>query len=451
MSTYVNAINITTSPEQKVYLGDNPNTSTDEGGWRNVAAGIPVTGVTRTLSDDKRIITRPDPDPSPKPQGNAIKMTDYYVHLHEVQHFLPTFSATANQQITWWRWLDGGGSAGPSHQWCRYDLVHGLDYIRSNHLDMNANEDYVNQRDIDVAVNEACKEVVTSLTSSFDFLTAMAEAKETMETILLLLKAVRSPLKTLFKAVKGRSGSNKLANIHKTATNAWMLYRYGVMPIMYQIQDAVNLLKDLKHKFYTCRATRTLAFKTHVPAKLPEAPLRTDEITVCYYTKKQTTIKITATGKAFFENVFQRFIDQVTINPALTLWELIPFSFVVDWFVDVGGTIECWTAGAYNAAAQQAFCYAIKREEVIEHYSYVVQNQKITRTVDHYGTASYGDVRSEHLLLAREYKDLYDRHVFTPGDIKLFINPFMNWKRWLDSYVLSLKPACKALRNIKRL
>lgn len=33
-------------------------------------------------------------------------------------------------------------------------------------------------------------------------------------------------------------------------------------------------------------------------------------------------------------------------NPALVLWEMVPFSFAVDWFLDIGGYLE--SLGALN-------------------------------------------------------------------------------------------------------
>lgn len=45
-----------------------------------------------------------------------------------------------------------------------------------------------------------------------------------------------------------------------------------------------------------------------------------------------------------------------SLNPASIAWELLPFSFVIDWFIDVGSTIRSLeTALLYNRAFKQGF------------------------------------------------------------------------------------------------
>ena len=43
----------------------------------------------------------------------------------------------------------------------------------------------------------------------------------------------------------------------------------------------------------------------------------------------------------------------------------------------------------------------------------------------------------------------YSRNIFTPRDVQLQLDVFLNWKRMLDAWVLGQKPIIKGLRSLK--
>lgn len=61
-------------------------------------------------------------------------------------------------------------------------------------------------------------------------------------------------------------------------------------------------------------------------------------------------------------------ISKFQLNPLQTGWEIIPFSFVIDWFVNVGKTLSAWsflaTQTDYTAAA--GYIVEVEREYQFE-------------------------------------------------------------------------------------
>ena len=165
----------------------------------------------------------------------------------------------------------------------------------------------------------------------------------------------------------------------------------------------------------------------------------------------QGTIKIRATSKTRFElGNLSRLIDQTSLNIAQTAWELIPYSFVIDWFANVGDWLlahtHLTTPGVYSE-----YCYSIKKEinrdTFVRFYNPPIQLQ-LTTSAFGLETAQIPEWRSTQLA-QREVIRSYDRGIFDQGGVDFYVSgPFMSWKRWVDTFSLSLSNLNKALRRL---
>jgi hypothetical protein len=125
------------------------------------------------------------------------------------------------------------------------------------------------------------------------------------------------------------------------AGNAWLEAKYGWAPFMNDCRDAVNAVMDAIES--------PLGVSSHVKAKLSSES-----------TRRTTGIVFSDTGKGFsvYGTVVVKEEESVKAlwrfrptsldlparfgltNPLTVAWELLPFSFVVDWFLPIGGYLS---------------------------------------------------------------------------------------------------------------
>lgn len=123
-------------------------------------------------------------------------------------------------------------------------------------------------------------------------------------------------------------------------TGKWMEYRYGWSPLMGSVFDAFDqLMREVKSEPYFVRG-RAGMVRNEVylepegsfnPAAYVSAPA-TGRRVVEWSANRSTRCEM----KVWFAPTSGRISDWTTLNPANIAWELLPFSFVLDWFVNVG-------------------------------------------------------------------------------------------------------------------
>jgi hypothetical protein len=119
--------------------------------------------------------------------------------------------------------------------------------------------------------------------------------------------------------------------------SAWLEGRYGWRLLWYDIRDIMGLLEDLialEHEFYKATFGRSTSFYSK-----EQRWTASDQFWSCSWdTVVQGTVGIrgTATTKLRPEGISVSFLK--------TGWELVPFSFIIDWFIQVGQAIDALSA-----------------------------------------------------------------------------------------------------------
>lgn len=142
--------------------------------------------------------------------------------------------------------------------------------------------------------------------------------------------------------------AESLRELADAIANLWLQFRYGIMPVVYTVESVQDLIKSLKSEYITSRDKESSEILVPHPVNSGEAL----EIPVTH----RVTIKQRYKPKATtFEDVMVR----MSGNFALTMWELVPLSFVVDWFINVGDLLSSLNPSAEWDEEQECYAWRI--------------------------------------------------------------------------------------------
>lgn len=117
----------------------------------------------------------------------------------------------------------------------------------------------------------------------------------------------------------------------------WLEYRYGWSPLLQTIYDCadsnVQITRNLMTKFRAVTVRGIPEYTSNLQLPLAGANPR---VNVKVKGKDVCEINISLKVRDGDFNLNQ----WTSLNPASILWELVPYSFVVDWFYDVGGYLR---------------------------------------------------------------------------------------------------------------
>lgn len=229
-----------------------------------------------------------------------------------------------------------------------------------------------------------------------DILTALAEAPKTLESIVQLIqsilkafiavkrkelvlltkgKRVRSETqekikrndyasnleyvkarneKTRKQIIARRNKNNKqfvndmkaqLEEITNAVSQVWLTYRYGIMPNVYLIQDLVKA-HESHDRIYNRWTDADSSVFSAASLDLPEGWSASGEISTVHraFIKRRfdASRKVTRAAKEFSYDLLS------------TAWELVPLSFVVDWFLNIGDLIR--SLAGNNLSSYEQVC-----------------------------------------------------------------------------------------------
>jgi hypothetical protein len=168
----------------------------------------------------------------------------------------------------------------------------------------------------------------------------IGELKET-------LRFLRRPLATLGKNFKRyqrrarhskRKGATKARTLFEFLSENWLAYRYGIMPLVLTAEDAVVACRRLGEKPHRYTA-RGYAQDDADLTEMSSGATSLYNWNLTHYTSRAYSVRAGVIYEMNMRDSFGVEYDQI---PA-ALWEIIPFSFVVDWFANVGEFITAIT------------------------------------------------------------------------------------------------------------
>lgn len=173
---------------------------------------------------------------------------------------------------------------------------------------------------------------------------AIAEGRETISH---LAKTTSTVVRALLAARRGQwSRVPKILGVPKkklrdgaSASEKWLEYQYGWLPLLGDINDSYELFK----KGLT-RGPQIFSAVRNIRETIDESSTlnKSQNFADCF-----GRTEICHTGKIFFripDSDLSALHQLGLINPLEVAWAIVPYSFVVDWFLPVGSVLEAVSA-----------------------------------------------------------------------------------------------------------
>jgi len=160
---------------------------------------------------------------------------------------------------------------------------------------------------------------------------------ESRESVAMVRKAVKSASQVVTVAKEVGKRVFKQGKVVGELANAWLAYSYGWKPLLDDIHELAEFT-SVYYKEFTFRGTATAVKEHHVvgvdtgwPTSIP---IRTESKG---FSSKRILYSVTCSVDD--QTAFD--LSRLTsLDPKRIAWELLPLSFVLDWFVDIGGYLQ---------------------------------------------------------------------------------------------------------------
>lgn len=224
-----------------------------------------------------------------------LPLNPYYSHRNEVL-----------EASTSWSYTDGIGNSYTTQNSRMGYLIDRGELVPDSAVITNWLEE------MNLSMEAMVTEAISSLaTRYFDAGTFFAELRKTIEMFMNI------GLKLL----------NIIANhSFKDLTDGWMTVRYGLRPIYYDILSMFDTLAELNHKWEVYKERRG-----------ESGSISRTNVVDLGYAKKETKVRVNASVRGSAVSAFRP--KSFRIMPLTTGWEAVRFSFIIDWFFNIGSIL----------------------------------------------------------------------------------------------------------------
>jgi hypothetical protein len=149
----------------------------------------------------------------------------------------------------------------------------------------------------------------------------------------------------------GRKRGFSLSGGLKGASGQYLTWFYGIRSLMFDVEGTLEALHKKASERHTARAKETLLAERvqdnlvlHQGATLSDSRYRRTQ-------KDELVIRAGLTGQ-FDAGVLESFGFRLSDVPS-SVWEIVPWSFIVDWFVNVGDYIQALSVDSVTGVRGQ--------------------------------------------------------------------------------------------------
>lgn len=166
----------------------------------------------------------------------------------------------------------------------------------------------------------------------WDVLTSLAEMRETLGTIAILGKRLNNTVAKIY-----RTQREVRRNPWKFFQGEWLQARYGIRPIVYDIASAIDTYYNwaLEVQWVKGRAQEVENSTKLISSVSKSGPLSSE-----WTVERRMLMQRTYRSAAYVGVEGSRLNRRLQLDLAVTAYELIPLSFVLDQFIDFGAYVQ---------------------------------------------------------------------------------------------------------------
>jgi hypothetical protein len=178
------------------------------------------------------------------------------------------------------------------------------------------------------------------LWDGLDILTTLAELKSTLTLLPQTIKSAKR-LWALQKvlAARGFWSLSQAKRVVSEWSGLYLQYRFGWEQLVRDCEDIHKHLKAKEHPVFKGASGESTSFTESVERVI--GPYDNGES----FTVRETTVfDVSCRGVVYGVSSLRNAKERGFINPLIAGWELIPFSWIVDYVVNIGDTIQAWSS-----------------------------------------------------------------------------------------------------------
>ena len=290
-------------------------------------------------------------------------------------------------------------------------------------------------------------------TNSWDLLTFAAEFNKTVGMINRFRGNVARRAWSIYDSLRARKiKPSRVTLTGLTAfSESWLEYRYGWRTLAYDMQDintSLERLAGLKSRpnrgtaYHANTASFTAVNATVIPSSNvgnnPSIPGILARFSGTFSQVRTRSVR----GSVMIEAVAN---DLAFIDPLTTLWEIVPYSFIVDWFVNIGDLIKAYSPFVSGNVLHGVLSHS---DSLVSTTTMVPSN---ARLVNNYPLASgYTHIFNGPTIMRVVETETYDRAPASPS-FSLHAKLNVDARKLVDLSTLFLLSNNKLLRDLSKL
>lgn len=138
------------------------------------------------------------------------------------------------------------------------------------------------------------------------------------------------------EAISKRSSSaiKKVRGVRQSSSDVWLQLQYGWKPLLSDVYNSVEAVARQSNRPARFRVSSSKSYRWNNPEMESYQGLPVLRSETGIYTRKYVYVF------SYSNEVIHSLSELGLTNPALIAWELLPYSFVADWFVGVGNYLD---------------------------------------------------------------------------------------------------------------